>query len=78
MVLALFLGLGALILIYLSWAGYRRTRDDKELDTDNDNELISRHGRNPIAPVLIILYAGIALWALIYLVFIGIKGGPIA
>lgn len=78
MVLALSLGLCVLILIYLSWAGYARMRDDKELDTKDDTELISRHGHNAIAPVLIIIYAGIAIWALIYLVFFGIKGGPIA
>ena len=39
---------------------------------------MGRHGHNAIAPVLIIIYAGIAIWALIYLVFFGIKGGPIA
>lgn len=78
MVLAFFLGLGVLILIYLSWSGYSRTRDEKELKREDDSELVSRHGRNPVAPVLIVIYAGVILWALIYIIFHGILGGPIA
>jgi hypothetical protein len=78
MVLAIFLGLCVLVLIYLAWAGYSRIRDDKELDPSDDAELISRHGHNPVPPVLIVLFAGIAIWALIYLIFFGIMGGPIA
>lgn len=78
MVLAFFLGLGVLILIYLSWSGYSRKRDEKELEGDDDSELVSRHGYNPVAPVLIVIYAGVLLWALIYLVFRGMLGGPIA
>lgn len=78
MVLAFFLGLGVLILIYLSWSGYSRKRGEKELEGDDDSELVSHHGHNPVAPVLIVIYAGVFLWALIYLIFRGILGGPIA
>jgi hypothetical protein len=77
MTLAFFLWFFALILVYVSWSGYSRLRDDKELGRDDDAELISSHGHNRMAPILIIIYAGAALWAIIYLVFFGIKGGPI-
>jgi hypothetical protein len=78
MVLALFLGLCCLVLIYLAWAGYQRIRNDKELDRYNDAELIAHHGHNPVPPVLKVIFTGIAIWALIYLVIYGILGGPIA
>lgn len=78
MVLALFLGLGVLILIYLSWSGYSREKDEKELDRGDDSELISRHGHNPASPALIVIYVGVFLMALIYFVFHGVLGGPIA
>ena len=78
MVLAIFLGLGVLILIYISWSGYSRVRDEKELNRDDDSELISRHGHNPASPALIVIYVGVFLWALIYFIFHGVLGGPIA
>ena len=78
MVLAFFLGLGVLILIYLSWSGYSRARDETEPKGDDDSGLVSRHGHNPVAPVLVVIYAGVFLWALIYIIFHGILGGPIA
>lgn len=78
MVLAFFLGLLVLVMVYISWSGYsKRKEDERELDTSNDTELISSHGKNPVAPVLVIIYAGIALWVVLYIVFYGILGGPV-
>jgi len=78
MVLAFFLGFLLMALVYVSWAGYsKRKEEEKELDISDDSELISSHEKNPVAPVLVIIYAGIALWAVLYIVFYGILGGPI-
>ena len=48
MVLALFLGLGVLILIYLSWSGYSREKDEKELDRED----VKQHPERAAQPVM--------------------------
>jgi hypothetical protein len=55
LVLALFLGCVAALLIYLSF----------------------RHHSRPVPAVLIFLYAGFLIWAVFYLIFFAILGGPV-
>ena len=55
LVLALFLGCVAALLIYL---GFRQ------------------HSR-PVPAILVFLYVGFAVWAVFYLIFFAILGGPV-
>ena len=54
-VLALFLGVVAALLIYLGF----------------------RDRSRPVPAVMIFVYAGFAVWAVLYVVFFGVFGGPI-
>jgi len=75
-VLALFLGLLAVIFIYIGWRFYPTPEEGEE--TANER-LHTGHatGTHPIAPILIFIYIGALLWALGYVVVEGILGGAI-
>lgn len=79
LVLAFFLGAGFAILVYLAFSGYKRTRKEpvgEELDRLKRGELVEVHdpagGRIP--SVLILIFIGAILWAISYVVVVGIKG----
>ncbi len=74
-VLLVFLGLTALILIYLAFSGYvygkgRRKRPDETEDYPEGIQV----ERNRIPPILIFIYIAFILWAVGYVVVIGLRG----
>jgi len=75
MVLALFLGIAALVFICVAWGGYSRKRE-RDLE-ERDGEVRFAAERHPVPPILIFIYAGTALWAIAYVILIGIFGGPV-
>lgn len=74
-VLALFLGLLAVIFVYIGWRFY----PDPEEKEITEEQLHSGHapGARPIAPILIFIYVGAIIWALGYAIVEGIMGGAI-
>lgn len=74
-VLALFIGLVSLILVYIAWASYpkrRYSRTQEELEERRGHELQTGHNveKNPIAPFLIFTYVIIAFWSFFYMIYI--------
>ncbi len=79
-VLAIFMGLISLVLVYLAFGSHTRTRariPTKEAEGDGEPDLLLGHGeeKNPVAPLLIFIYVGVIVFALGYLIVIGLKGG---
>lgn len=76
-VLALFLGLLAVIFIYIAWRLYPdpEVREEAAGERLHTGHTVSSH---PIAPILIVIYIGAVLWALGYAVVVGIMGGAIS
>ena len=73
-VLALGLGLLAVIFIYVGWRFYPGPEEEI-----TEEQLHAGHvqGSHPIAPILIFTYIGAILWALGYVIVEGIMGGAI-
>ncbi len=78
-ILAVFLGLVAALLIYLAFRTYYFTRKQQEEDSDRALEYPDEiHGVNhPVPPFLLFLILGFVVWFLIYVIFFGIRGGPV-
>ena len=79
-VLAFFLGLTALILVYLAFGSYQRQRaaGKKSLaEPQSMGEVAGDQGdeHNPVPPFLKVVYAGIVIAALGYMIVVGIRGG---
>jgi len=79
LVLAFFLGMGFVILLYIAFSSYKQTREEmseEELDRLARGELAEVHDPegNRIAPVLIFIYLGVIVWSVSYVVVVGIKG----
>jgi hypothetical protein len=74
-VLATFLGLIVLVLIYVAFGTYRR-RSGGETKAGEANDIAPVQGSesSPVGPFLIIVYVGVALWAVAYLILVGIRG----
>jgi hypothetical protein len=79
MVLALFLGLTAVILVYLAFGGYPRRRPEgptKGAAPWSATQIT--HGEegqgNPVPVLLVVIYAGIMVAAWGYMMVIGIRG----
>lgn len=77
MALAFFLGLVAVILIYLAWGSYpihRREVSEEKLEEERGHEIHSGHDveKNPIAPFLIFVYVGVVLWSIAYAIYTGL------
>jgi hypothetical protein len=82
MMLAVFLGLISLILVYMAWGSYpshRTPTDEEELRRLRGHEIQTGHDaeHNPVAPFLIFIYIGIGIWVVAYMIFVGIRGGPV-
>ena len=82
MILALFLGLVSFILVYMAWGSYpshRTPRSEEELKERRGHEIQTGHDaeKNPVAPFLIFIYLGVGLWSIAYMIFVGIRGGPV-
>lgn len=75
-VLAVFLGLICLILVYLAFGSHvRRQEGGVRGETEEREILFGRDEKNPMAPLLIFIYAGVIVFAVAYLILIGIRGG---
>jgi hypothetical protein len=77
MILAFFLGLGAFVLLYLAWGSYPEDHPEgmeKEMEREPTRDLdhIPQAADNPIPPFLLLLYAGLTVWILAYLIIIGL------
>jgi hypothetical protein len=80
--LAIFLGLVALILVYLAWAGYpqrRREMTPEQIPERSGHELKTGHDmeKNPIAPFLVLIYIIIPIWSLLYFVYYWATGSRV-
>jgi uncharacterized membrane protein len=70
--MALFLGVISLIMVYVAWAGYPRrriARTEQELD-----QKMGRERESIIGPFLIYTYLLIAAWSFFYLIFVWANG----
>ena len=79
-VLAFFLGLTAVILVYLAFGSYQRRRADRKQPLEEPQsvgEVAGDHGDedNPVPPFLKVVYAGVVFAALGYMIVVGIRGG---
>ena len=78
MALAFFLGLGTLVLLYVAWAFYpRRPQEGSAEEIKNSREIGAGEGEkkadNPVPPFLIIAYIAVIVWALAYLILVGLR-----
>ncbi len=79
-VLAIFLGSIALLLVYLTFGTHARRREEKAgegPEEGRDLEILRGHDaeKNPVPPLLVFIYGGVILFAVGYLIVIGIWGG---
>jgi hypothetical protein len=77
--LAVFLGIVLAILVYLAFRsyGYSNERADERArqGLDHPDGIV---GKNfPTPPFILFLYIGLAVWVIIYVIYVGIMGGPI-
>jgi hypothetical protein len=75
-VLAIFLGFIALILIYLSLGSHRRRTEEKHEMVEQEFLFGEEAEKNPMPPVLMIVFLGVIIFALGYFWLIGIQGPP--
>ena len=75
--LATFLGLIALVLVYVAFSSYdflpRKGEEKEEVEEYPDG---IRASHRPVPLILIFVYAALVVWAVAYVVSIGIKGAP--
>ena len=76
-ILLTFFGLAVLILLYVAFRGALSATDQKSQDRDRQTypEGIEAENR-PTPPLLIFVYVVFILWAAMYVIFIGLRGGP--
>jgi hypothetical protein len=75
-VLAIFLGLITALVLYLSFSRTSEEGEDERSDLIEFPEGLSS-ARHPIPPILLFVYIGFVIWAIIYVIFFGILGKPI-
>jgi hypothetical protein len=83
LVLAFFLGAGAVLVIYLAFR-YPLKRG-KESDEAKKGEVSLAEGypddlridNNPVPPVLVYVFLGFVLWLICYVIFFGVLGRPV-
>lgn len=73
-VLALFFGIAAAILLHVAfgWPGVSH-KARKEPEHYADGLQIEK---NPIPPILVFVYSAFLIWAVAYMIVVGIKGEP--
>lgn len=78
MMLAFFLGVIGVLLVYVAWAGYSY-RSSKEKEPIEESEIERSHEvtKETVPPFLILVYVGVTIWVLAYAFMVGIFGGPI-
>ncbi len=76
LVLAIFLGLISVFVVYLAFGGFRIRREKAEKESAEEYPGGLRSGDNPIPPFLIFLYLAVFLWIIFYVFLFGLRGGP--
>lgn len=72
--LAIFLGLVSLILVYIAWASYpgrKKARTPEQIREEGEHEIEATPGyeKNPIPPLLVFIYIVIPIWSLLYMIY---------
>lgn len=76
-ILLVFLGLTALLLLYLAFGSHVFTREKKEKPQELEDYPDGIQVRNKaIPPILIFIYVGFVIWAIAYVILIGARGVP--
>ncbi len=78
MTLAFFFGLGGFIILYLAWGGYPKGPTEPSGKGRSGTEDLEPKGAakaadHPIPPILLLVYIGVTLWILAYLIFVGLR-----
>jgi hypothetical protein len=77
MVLAFFLGLGAFVLLYLAWGSYPKAhpegREKEPKERDAGGPGVPPAADNPVPPFLLLVYIGLTVWILAYLIIVGLR-----
>jgi hypothetical protein len=74
LVLALFIGTAVTILVYVAFRWPVQPRKRKEEPEEFAEGL--KIEKNPVPPILVFVYSAFFIWAVVYLIVEGIKGGP--
>jgi hypothetical protein len=77
LVLAIFLGLVAVVLVYLGFQSYafsRRAREAEKIEEEFPGGIQVQNHRIP--PFLLFVVIGFLLWAVAYVVLYGLRGEP--
>ena len=76
-VLLTFLGLAVFVLLYIAFGGsvYRTGPKEKEREKEEYPGGIEV-GKRPIPSLLVFIYVAFVVWALVYVIVIGLRGGP--
>ena len=74
LVLALCIGIAVTILIYVAFGWSAQSLKRKEAPEEFTEGL--RIEKNPVPPILIFVYTAFFIWAVVYMIVEGIKGGP--
>ena len=81
LILGLFLGLGAALVLYMSFRSAHYLKESKEREEPEPREPPGieevESGRNRVPAVLLFLYAGFIVWFIFYVIYFGLKGGPL-
>ena len=76
-ILAIFLGLVSVILVYLAFGSHPvREKGLGGERTERDVLFGEEAEKNPVAPILLFVYVGVIVFAVAYLIRIGLQGGP--
>jgi hypothetical protein len=76
--LAVFLGLALVILVYLAFRsyGYSSERADEKARQEFNYPDGLKGTNFPTPPFILFLFFGFVIWAIFYVIFIGIRSGP--
>lgn len=76
--LSVFLGLVLAILIYLAFRGYGYSKARAGVRTEEERDYPDglKERNLPAPPLIIFLGLAFVVWAVFYVIYIGIKGGP--
>jgi len=78
-ILAVFLGAVTALVIYLAFRSRYFTREREEEESRRALEYPDEiHGAShPVPPFLLFVILGFLVWFLIYVIFFGVRGGPV-
>jgi RsiW-degrading membrane proteinase PrsW (M82 family) len=81
LILGLFFGLIAALLVYIGFGGFYysagKGEGGGESGEDFEHKEDSRSKHRPLPTVVLFLFIGFVVWLVCYVVFRGLKGGPL-